>query len=86
MHPIIFQGQLAFSNFRLDALLNEINTIASPAIVQIDAVEIYLLETSTAINEATTDRICTLLNAQPNFTRKDGFFFSKIGGTVYLLR
>ncbi|MGK0464049.1 MAG: phosphoribosylformylglycinamidine synthase [Lentimonas sp.] len=82
MHPIIFQGQSAFSEFRLDTLLNELNKTTSPAITLIDAVEIYLVETSAAIDTIATERICTLLNARPDFIRKDGFFITPRKGTI----
>ena len=82
MDPIIFQGKPAFSDFRLEILLNELNKTASSVITQIDAVEIYFIETSAAIDAITTERISNLLNAQAEFLRKDGFYITPRKGTI----
>ena len=81
MHPIIFQGQPAFSDFRLSALLNEFNK-ATQTVSKIDAIAVYFIETAKALDSTTTKRACTLLNAQPGFTRKDGFFATPRKGTI----
>lgn len=81
MHPIIFQGHSAFSDFRLNALLNELNE-ATLKISQIDAVEVYFLESVKSLDATAIERTCALLDAQAEFTRDGGFFVTPRKGTI----
>ena len=91
MSPIIFQGQAAFSDFRLNSLLERFNKAASTSlssqstlsgISAIDAVQVYFLEVSAPLSATAVERTCTLLDARPDFLGKDGFFITPRKGTI----
>ena len=83
MQPIIFQGRPAFSDFRLTALKNALNeAIEAHDIVNIEAVEVYFIESSNPLDDKTTDRTCALLAAQQHFDREGGFFVTPRKGTI----
>ncbi len=90
MHPIILQGQPAFSDFRLKALKTALNdTLARPdthqscpQIASIDVVEVYLIETPEQLSEAASARAYALLSADTTFQREGGFFVTPRKGTI----
>ncbi|MGB0259277.1 MAG: phosphoribosylformylglycinamidine synthase, partial [Coraliomargarita sp.] len=86
MQPIIFQGLPAFSDFRLKALKNALNeAIDAHDIAEIDAVEVYFIETDHVLDDQTTERAFALLSAQTHFNRQDnggGFFVTPRKGTI----
>ncbi len=85
MQPIILQGRQAFSDFRLTALKNALNAaIDAHDIVNIDAVEVYFIETAHILDDTTTERAFALLAAQQHFSRKGdgGFFVTPRKGTI----
>lgn len=86
MHPIIFKGLPAFSNFRLKALQGALNkSIITRDIVSIEAFEVFFIEAKSPLNEQILQRTCTLLKAQPYSDRsvqKTGFFVTPRKGTI----
>ena len=83
MQPIILQGRPAFSDFRLTALQNALNTAAPElAIDSIDAVECYFIESDNVLDDQTTERAFALLAANHHFERAGGFFVTPRKGTI----
>ncbi len=83
MQPIILQGRPAFSDFRLTALQNALNTAAPElAIDSVDAVECYFLESANVLDDQTTERAFALLAANHHFERAGGFFVTPRKGTI----
>jgi phosphoribosylformylglycinamidine synthase len=83
MQPIILQGRQAFSDFRLTALQNALNeAIPEHDIVNIDAVEVYFIETANPLDDQTTERAFALLAANHHFDREGGFFVTPRKGTI----
>ena len=82
MHTILLKGQTSFSDFRLNTLVDELRTATDAAVQQIDAVDIYFVETTKPLDNTATERTCELLNAQPTFDRNDGFFITPRKGTI----
>jgi phosphoribosylformylglycinamidine synthase len=83
MQPIILQGRPAFSDFRLTALQNALNTAAPElAIDSIDAVECYFMESDNVLDDQTTERAFALLAANHHFEREGGFFVTPRKGTI----
>lgn len=83
MQPILLQGRPAHSEFRLQALLEDLNkALEGLAISAIDAVEVYFIEANGPLDDATTERAFALLNAQSHFDREAGFFVTPRKGTI----
>ncbi|MEN8863383.1 MAG: phosphoribosylformylglycinamidine synthase [Lentimonas sp.] len=85
MQPIILQGRQAFSDFRLTALKTALNdAIDAHDIANIDAVEVYFIESASALDDQTTERAFALLAAQEHFSRANdgGFFVTPRKGTI----
>lgn len=83
MQPIILQGRQAFSDFRLTALQNALNTAAPElAIDSIDAVEVYFIESTNVLDDQSTERAFALLAANQHFEREGGFFVTPRKGTI----
>jgi phosphoribosylformylglycinamidine synthase len=83
MQPIILQGRPAFSDFRLTALQQALNTDAPElAITSIDAVEVYFIESANILDDQATERAFTLLAASRHFERDGGFFVTPRKGTI----
>ncbi len=85
MQPIILQGRPAFSDFRLTALKTALNeAIDAHDIANIDAVEVYFIESANPLDDQTTERAFALLAAQTHFNRADdgGFFVTPRKGTI----
>ncbi len=83
MQPIILQGRPAFSDFRLTALQNALNTAAPELdIASIDAVEVYFIESANVLDDQTTERTFALLAANHHFEREGGFFVTPRKGTI----
>jgi phosphoribosylformylglycinamidine synthase len=86
MQPIILQGSSPFSNFRLKALKTALNeAIDSHDIAEIDAAEVYFIETNGTLDDTTTERAFALLSAQHHFDRQEnggGFFVTPRKGTI----
>ncbi len=83
MQPIILQGRPAFSDFRLTALENALNTAAPELdIASIDAVEVYFIESANVLDDQTTERTFALLAANHHFEREGGFFVTPRKGTI----
>ncbi|MGJ8654642.1 MAG: phosphoribosylformylglycinamidine synthase [Opitutaceae bacterium] len=85
MQPIILQGRQAFSNFRLTALKKALNeAITAHDIANIDAVEVYFIETAHILDDTTTQRAFALLAAEQHFSRAEdgGFFVTPRKGTI----
>lgn len=82
MKPIIFQGSPAFSDFRMEGLLKELNKASPSKISKIDAVSVYFINAPDLHNPTHTEHICSLLNAKPGFDRKGGVFITPRKGTI----
>jgi phosphoribosylformylglycinamidine synthase len=83
MQPIILQGRPAFSDFRLTALQNALNTAAPElAIDSVDAVECYFIESANVLDDQTTERAFALLAANHHLEREGGFFVTPRKGTI----
>ena len=83
MQPIILQGRPAFSDFRLTALQDALNTAAPELnIASIDAVEVYFIESGNPLDDQTTERSFALLAANHHFQRAGGFFVTPRKGTI----
>ena len=89
MQPIILQGPPAFSDFRLAALKTALNEALAgksgpipTAIASIDAVEVYFLETDSALDKPSAERASNLLSAEKQFERAGGFFVTPRKGTI----
>ncbi|MDG1668534.1 MAG: phosphoribosylformylglycinamidine synthase [Opitutae bacterium] len=83
MQPIILQGRPAFSDFRLTALQDALNTAAPELdIASIDAVEVYFIESDNPLDDQTTERTFALLAANHHFQRAGGFFVTPRKGTI----
>ena len=75
MQPIILQGRPAYSNFRQQALLHDLNKAEEAhEIGAIDAVEVFFIETVGPLDDFTTERAFSLLGAERHFDREAGFF------------
>lgn len=83
MQPVIFQGQSAFSEFRLKALIKALNEADHGfEVTSIDALQIYLIEAGEPLDAFTTKRAYSLLHAEQAFDQKDGFFVTPRMGTI----
>ena len=83
MQPIILQGRPAFSNFRMSALTNALQTAAPELEIEtIDAVEVYFIESTHALDDTTSERAFNLLAAESHFNREGGFFVTPRKGTI----
>ena len=83
MLSLLLQGRPAFSNFRLQALRHTLNdVIQNKDISYLDAVEIYCIEIVEPLDDNTTKRIYSLLNATQEFDRSHGFFVMPRRGTI----
>ncbi|MFW5874398.1 MAG: phosphoribosylformylglycinamidine synthase [Verrucomicrobiota bacterium] len=83
MQPIILQGHPAFSDFRLTALRSALNAAAPDlGIDEIDAAEVYFIESEGALDDQTTKRTFALLAAERHFVREGGFFVTPRKGTI----
>ena len=89
MRPTLFQGQPILSEFRLQALIADLNdeggkhhTDAAARVESIDAVAIYCLQLDKALDPQTEERAKALLNAEGAFVREGGFFVTPRKGTI----
>ena len=83
MQPIILQGRPAYSNFRQQALLHDLNKAEEALeIGAIDAIEVFFIETVGPLDDFTTERAFTLLGAERHFDREAGFFVTPRKGTI----
>ena len=83
MPPLLLQGRPALSNFRVQALLVALNdAIENQDISGLEAVEIYCIETVEPLDDKTTLRLYSLLNAKQEFKCNHGFFVTPRKGTI----
>ncbi|OVE76321.1 phosphoribosylformylglycinamidine synthase [bacterium E08(2017)] len=83
MEPIILQGAEALSQFRIDALIQNINSLPdSPKITEINATFVYFLETEAELSNDVMQKAMTLLSATGPFSPSNGFFVTPRKGTI----
>ncbi|MEC7608577.1 MAG: phosphoribosylformylglycinamidine synthase, partial [Verrucomicrobiota bacterium] len=83
MLQLLLQGRPAFSNFRIQALLVALNDAAAKQnIIGLEAVEIYCIDTVEPLDDRTTKRVYSLLNAKQEFECNHGFFVTPRKGTI----
>jgi len=81
MKPVILKGKPAFSDFRINLLLNEIRKNI-PDIGSVEAVYVYLLEAKESIPGKIMEKVNSLLGGVVPFDEKDGFFVAPRKGTI----
>lgn len=83
MKPLMLQGTVAYSQFRLDALADKIALcVKAGARTQIDARFVYLLDVQDALDAQTLSRACSLLGADGHAQPRGGFFVTPRKGTI----
>jgi len=83
MKPLMLQGGIAFSPFRVDALAEKIGRVVKAEVkVNIEARFVYLLETANALDGETAARACSLLGASVDADVCGGFFVTPRKGTI----
>jgi len=96
MNPLLLQGPAAFSDFRLSELRNRLHqalptlpsglgaTARAGGTLQIDATEVYLLETDSPVSQlqSSISHILSLLSSSGPFSAGPGFFVTPRMGTI----
>lgn len=83
MTPFILQGAAAFSQFRLDALIEHLRVLLKTSEkVELEARFIYLLEVHESLKNETLNRACALLGAEQASHPSGGFFVTPRKGTI----
>ena len=83
MKPLMLQGVVAFSPFRIDALTEKIGkTVRVEGKLHIEARFVYLLETTGTLDGQTLARACSLLGASGDADLRSGFFVTPRKGTI----
>ncbi len=83
MKPLMLQGTVAYSQFRLDTLADKIATcVKGTGKLHIEAHFVYLLDTQHALDPETLTRACSLLGADGHANRPNGFFVTPRKGTI----
>ena len=81
MTPLILQGCNAYSDFRITNLLEKIKKV-EPAVVDISATFVYLLNIQRPLSEDLLNKSKELLNSNDVFEKKPGFFVTPRKGTI----
>lgn len=83
MKPLMLQGAPAFSQFRLDALVEKIKTaVTGLNLITLDTCFVYLIDQSGHLDEKTFGRVCSLLGADGHAQPRNGFFVTPRKGTI----
>ncbi len=82
MKPLILQGGSAYSGFRVQNLLSDINSILSQEICSFEATYVYFVEQDGEIASQDLERAQSLLSALGEFSDNDGFFVTPRKGTI----
>ena len=83
MPLLMLEGDAAFSRFRIAGLLDEIRkAIPASAIRGIEAIHVFLVETSGTLSADTQRKTFALLAASRPFVLTDGFLVTPRKGTI----